>query len=248
MSSISRSYADPPWQIRWIFFDAVGTLMHVRGSVGEIYGRQAAAFGFEPASSPSSYIVIETAFRKTFKEITLRYPQKLTVDGPKREREWWRQVVKGTFERIAPFPRLDQCFEQIYEVFRTTEAWELERDAQESLSLLSADRNLGIISNFDSRLEDVLTDLGIRPFFQQLTIPGLAGAAKPDPAIFRYAMTQVGADSGECLYVGDEVEDDYAAPQAAGMRALLYDPRNRQRGLPGADQIKSLGEVRQFLV
>ena len=248
MSSTSRSYADPPWKIRWVFFDAVGTLMHVRGSVGEIYGRQAAAFGFEPASSPSSYALIETAFRKAFRDIALRYPQKLTVDGPEREREWWKQVVKGTFDRIAPFPQLDQCFEQIYEVFRSTEAWELEPDALESLSLLSADRNLGVISNFDSRLEDVLTDLGLRPFFQQLTIPGLAGAAKPDPAIFRYAMDQVGADPGECLYVGDEVEDDYAAPQAAGMRALLYDPGNCQPGLPGTDQIKSLGEVPQFLV
>ena len=248
MSSGSRSYTDPPWEIRWVFFDAVGTLMHVRGSVGEIYGRQAAAFGFEPASSPSSYALIETAFRKAFRDITLRYPQKLAVDGLEPEREWWKRVVKGTFDRIAPFPQLDQCFEQIYELFRTTEAWELERDALESLSLLSADRNLGIISNFDSRLEDVLTDLGIRPFFQQLTIPALAGAAKPDPAIFRYAMDDVGADPGKCLYVGDEVEDDYAAPQAAGMRALLYDPGDRHQGLPEADQIKSLGEVPQFLV
>ncbi len=248
MSSTSQSYAEPPWRIRWIFFDAVGTLMHVRGSVGEIYGRQAAAFGFEPASSPSSYPIIETAFRKAFRDTTLRYPQKLTVDGPEREREWWKQVVQGTFEHFAPFPQLDQCFEHIYEVFRTTEAWELERDALESLSLLSADRNLGIISNFDSRLEDVLTNLGIRHFFQQLTIPGLAGVAKPDPAVFRYAMAQVDADPGECLYVGDEVEDDYAAPQAAGMKALLYDPGNRQPGLPGTDQIKSLGEVMQFLV
>ena len=248
MSSSYRSYSDPPWEIRWIFFDAVGTLMHVRGSVGEIYGRQAAAFGFEPASSPSSETLIETAFREAFSDITLRYPHKLTEDSPEGEREWWRQVVRGTFHRIAPFPEVDQCFEQIYEVFRTTEAWELEHHAQELLSLLAADRNLGIISNFDSRLEDVLTDLGIRSFFKQLTVPGLAGAAKPDPAIFRYAMDQVGADPGACLYVGDEVEDDYAAPRALGMRALLYNPQDRHPDWQEGDQIRSLGEIHRFLV
>jgi len=248
MPSISPSYSDPPWEVRWVFFDAVGTLIHVRGSVGEIYGRQAASFGFEPAFSPSGYALIESAFRKAFKDTTLRCPQKLTVDAPDHEREWWRQVVQGTFAQIAPFPRLDQCFEQIYEVFRTTEAWELEHDAQESLSLLARDRNLGVISNFDSRLEDVLTGLGIRPFFQQLTIPGLAGVAKPDPAIFRYAMDQIGADPVECLYVGDEVDDDYTAPQSAGMRALLYSPGDRHPKLPTAAQIKSLGELSRFLV
>ena len=248
MPSTLPSYSEPPWEVRWIFFDAVGTLIHVRGSVGEIYGRHAASFGFEPASSPSGHTLIETAFRQAFKDISLRWPQKLTLDAPEHEREWWKQVVRATFERIAPFPQLDQCFEQIYESFRTTEAWELERDVQESLSLLTQDKHLGVISNFDSRLEDVLTDLGIRPFFQQLTIPSLAGVAKPDPAIFRYAMEQIGAEPAECLYVGDEVEDDYTAPQSAGMRALLYNPGDHHPKLPTAARIKSLGEVSQFLV
>ncbi len=248
MPTSLRSCSEPPWEIRWIFFDAVGTLIRIRGSVGEIYGRQAAAFGFELASSPSDYQIIETAFRQAFRDITVRYPQKATVNSPESERQWWKKVVVGTFGRIAPFPQLNQCFEQIYEVFRTDEAWELEPSAQDLLSLLSKSRNLGIISNFDSRLEDVLSALGIRPLFQQLTIPGLAGTAKPDPEIFRYALDQVEADPVESLYVGDEIEDDYAAPRAVGMRSLLYDPGDRHPEWPGADRIKSLGEIRQFLV
>ena len=246
MSASLRISSDPPWEIRWIFFDAVGTLIRVRSSVGEIYGRQAADFGFQPASSTSSYPLIEAAFRESFREATLHHPQKMTDES--NEREWWRQVVEGTFERIAPFPQLDRCFDRIYELFRTAETWKLEPGAMTSMTHLARTKKLGIISNFDSRLTDVLTALGIRALLQQLTIPRLAGEAKPEPEIFRYAMNEVGADPSECLYVGDEYEDDYSGPRAVGMQALLYDPRNRQTEKLDLHRIRTLGEIPRFLV
>lgn len=58
-----------------------------------------------------------------------------------------------------------------------------------------------------------------------------AGAAKPAPAIYRFAAQRVGVPVGRCLYVGENLVEVIGAI-AAGMKAVLK-PCPPGRELPG---------------
>jgi FMN phosphatase YigB (HAD superfamily) len=85
---------------------------------------------------------------------------------------------------------------------------------------------LGVLSN-TGRLswDEVLTTILPADFDPSLFDPTLivvssaVGAAKPDPRIFQFAITQTGVAAGEILFV-TETMDHVLAAQASGMRAL----------------------------
>ncbi len=168
---------------------------------------------------------------------------------PHLERRWWFELVRETFQALpVPFPRLDDFFEAAYRYFATEAAWILEPGCRETLSRLrSQGFQLGVISNFDSRLEEVLGCLGIRDFFDTVTFSTFCGAAKPDPAIFLRALEEAKASVGASLHVGDDEEDDRRGAMAVGMEVVLYDPRGVRRGR-FEPRIETLAELSRFLV
>lgn len=52
----------------------------------------------------------------------------------------------------------------------------------------------------------------------------IVGIDKPDPGIFRYALDLVGASPEQAIHLGDTVPADVRGAQAAGIRAVHYDP------------------------
>lgn len=52
----------------------------------------------------------------------------------------------------------------------------------------------------------------------------VVGVAKPDPAIFRFALEAAGVPAGRSLFVGDSVSIDVAGARAAGIAAVHFDP------------------------
>ena len=102
-----------------------------------------------------------------------------------------------------------------------------------------------LITNYDTRVFAVLEALGLSELLSAVVIPAHVGAAKPDPAIFRYALDRVGAAPAEALHVGDEIDDDYRGAEAVGMQAVLIDRRGI-RGPIGLRRIESLTELLRF--
>ena len=233
-----------------VFFDAAGTLIGVRGSVGEIYGQYAEQFGFHNGGDGAVQQQIERSFVTSLGETPpLAFPGEMDASVETLERQWWQGLVRDTFSRIGPFPRFGEFFETVYEVFRTGEAWRLEAHCQEILAeLKSREVKLGVISNFDSRLFDLLRELGIAEYFDVVIISSRAPAAKPDPLIFQHALEQIGSQAKMSIHVGDSVRGDYEGARAAGLSALLYDPEGRHLDRTGECLIRSLAEVSSFLV
>lgn len=232
-------------KIGWVFFDAVGTLFRVRGSVGAIYSRQALLQGIQVGEQQ-----MEKAFQTAFREMPpLAFgpvPEPLARDLEKR---WWKRVVARSFELAGAPSQLEVLGEALYDIFRSGEGWVLEPGCPECLEQLKGQgQRLGVISNFDSRLEEVLKSLGIRDFFQTVTVSSRSGAAKPQAAIFGRALGEAGAPAHESLHVGDDLRGDFWAARAAGLRALLYDPQDRFAAEAGEDRIRSLTEVASVLV
>jgi putative hydrolase of the HAD superfamily len=101
---------------------------------------------------------------------------------------------------------------------------------------------LGIVSNFDSRLFKVLKGLGLAEVFDTVTISSLAHAAKPSPKIFEVALEQHAVDPGEAMHVGDSVRDDVEGATKAGLAAVLL-ARQGKQAPPGIPVIRTLNEL-----
>lgn len=209
--------------IRVVFFDAADTLFHVHGSVAEMYLRHAVEFGFR--QKPDSAKEIGQAFRRAFHEAP---PPVFAVTEPAQikqsERLWWFDIVHNVFYRVGMFERFDEFFDQVFRSFEDHRAWRLFPETVSTLALLKAQGlELGIVSNFDSRLFTVMRGLGIADSFDTVTISSLAQAAKPSPKIFQMALEKHAVDPEEALHVGDSMREDVEGARKAGLHTALLD-------------------------
>ena len=209
-------------RIEAVFFDAAGTLIAVNGSVGGIYARLAQAHGKTVAVAD-----LEAGFGRAFAAAPpMAFPGAVAGEIPALEKQWWRNLVFQVFSPLGPFPAFDAYFEELYDFFAQPRAWRLYPDTRPALEALHARGiRLGVISNFDSRLFGLLDGLGIARFFDPTVISTRAGAAKPDTAIFSYALARHGLVPERVVHVGDSYEMDVLGAQAAGLRPVLIDRR-----------------------
>jgi HAD superfamily hydrolase (TIGR01509 family) len=114
-------------------------------------------------------------------------------------------------------------------------------DALPGLGVLRA-RGLRLVcvSNWDCSLERVLERCGLLEHLDGAVSSAQAGARKPDPAIFAPALALAGCRADEAVHVGDSPEEDLAAAEAAGIRALLIDRE-------GGGDIASLEQIGERL-
>ncbi|ALA58881.1 HAD-IA family hydrolase [Nitrospira moscoviensis] len=232
--------------IRVVFFDAADTLFHVNGSVAEIYLEEAVRFGFP--KTPESLASIRQAFSRAFREAP---PPVFAATEPAQikqsERLWWFDIVHNVFYRVGMFERFDDFFDRVFQVFEDPQSWRLYPETAEALARLKhRGLELGIISNFDSRLFTVMRGLGIADSFDTVTISSLAQAAKPAPKIFQVALEKHAVDPDEALHVGDSVRDDVEGATKAGLHAALLDRKGLQRA-SGAAVIRTLDELLPLL-
>lgn len=109
------------------------------------------------------------------------------------------------------------------------------RDSQAALAAgrrvlerLAPRYRLGVVSNFYGNVERILADAGLLPFLSVVADSARVGAAKPDPAIFRYALERLQPSPAETLHVGDSYERDVEAARRAGLRtAWLVGEKSR---------------------
>jgi len=228
--------------IRVVFFDAAETLFHVNGSVADIYLRHAIQFGYQPR--PDSIRLITDAFKRAFHDAPPPvFAATESAQIKQSERLWWFDVVHNVFYRVGMFERFDEFFEHVFDVFADPGSWRLFPDVLPTLRhLRSLGLELGIVSNFDSRLFNVLRGLSIADLFDTITISSLAHAAKPSPKIFELALEQHAVEPGEAMHVGDSVRDDVEGATKAGLRAVLL-ARQGKQAPPDVQTIRILDEL-----
>ena len=111
-------------------------------------------------------------------------------------------------------------------------------------ALRAAGHRLVVVSNWDVSLHEMLRDAGLRGLVDAAISSAEAGAAKPDPAIFRRALELAGEPAADALHAGDSLEYDVFGALAAGLRAALL---VRGGGAPvvptGVAVVGSLAEV-----
>jgi len=82
-----------------------------------------------------------------------------------------------------------------------------------------------------------LDRLGLAPLVDEAVFCRDVGWRKPDPRVFTHALTLLGVEARDALFVGDDPRWDAEGPRALGMRAALVDRTGRNpdalRGLEG---------------
>jgi putative hydrolase of the HAD superfamily len=229
--------------IKVILFDAAGTLFDVHGSVGEIYGRVARKYGID--GDPAA---LEAAFSNACRAKNAEGFSAHHGGDVRTERLWWMDVVRAVFGARMPEGLLERYFEEVFDTFRRAESWDLFPDTVPGLERLRSNGDrLGVLSNFDSRLFELLANLGLDRYFERVTISWRAGAAKPDRRIFERALDAMSAKPGEAVHVGDSIVDDYEGARQAGLGAVLLDRRRRHLHQEGIVRVESLLELNNML-
>jgi len=231
---------DPAAPLRAVLFDAAGTLIELREPVGETYARIAHEWGVELSAWR-----LDDAFARVLRRTPpARYcapdpgldPQPDSDTIAQQEREWWRGVVRSTFlatDSTLRFADFEGFFGATFEYYAGARAWCLRPGARDTLAQLAARKlHLGVVSNFDQRLIQVLQELKITAFFECVVIPAFCGARKPAAEIFDAALAELGVESRHALYLGDDPEEDLVAVRALGLRALDVRALETLNGLP----------------
>ena len=214
--------------IKAIFFDAIGTLFHLNGTVGHHYALVGRQLGLKLDARH-----LDDAFYSAWKKM----PCRAAIDGPRQndDKDWWHELVDLVLDQVAPslskFDR-DNFFEIAYEHFAGSGVCELYPEVFGVLEQLQPHFQLAVISNFDGRLRFILRHLGISNFFTHIFISSEIGADKPDPEIFRRALKLIDLKPNEVLHVGDDPQMDWEAASAAGLSIFRLDrPKNSLRDL-----------------
>jgi putative hydrolase of the HAD superfamily len=112
---------------------------------------------------------------------------------------------------------------------------------------------LGIVSNSEGRLAELLDEMHLAQFFHVVADSGVLGFEKPDPRIFAHAANGLGVETGTLLHVGDAWEADVMGALGVGASALWVSSSDGGRDLPprvelcaGAAEIRTALRKRGF--
>ena len=83
---------------------------------------------------------------------------------------------------------------------------------------------LGVISNSNGSVRAILEDLGLARHLSVILDSAVVGAEKPNPKIFRVALSESGVGPHEAVYIGDLYSVDVLGARAVGLPAILLDP------------------------
>ncbi len=212
---------EPLRDVRMIFFDLDGTLVFQEPDSSDVIAEFCAEIG-QPLSAEAA-------------RLGRRIRHQYFIDPAVREAlpamsraEFWNHYnqhmlaglgVEGDLQRLADV--LSERFTDLDMVYHCPES-----GCQTLRELRARGYELGLITNRENvdRLQALLDQIEVRPYFSLLVVAGDVKLSKPDPAIFHLALERAGVGPEHALYVGDNYWADVVGAQRAGLRAALLDP------------------------
>lgn len=238
--------------IRWVAFDAVGTLIFADPPVHIAYYRVGRKYG--SASSPEE---VRTRFRQSYARHAAALDERGEIlgdcatsqaanapgihDGEADEREFWRRIVGEVFPDVAD---TEGCFEELFGYFANPRAWSCFADVEEAFSeLRQRGYRLSVASNFDSRLHRIIEGLPELRGIEKRVISSEVGCRKPSAAFYRELLQSCGCGPDELLLVGDDPVNDIEGAQRMGIGAMRID----RRAEAGERSLRFLTDILQKL-
>ncbi len=225
---------------RAVFFDAVGTLLRPEPSAAAVYAAAARRFG-----SRHTQEVIAARFAAAFERQEDIDRARGWCTSRKREHQRWRDIVGEVLDDVADH---DACFASLYAHFARPDSWRCDPECAALLRDLSGrGYRLGLASNLDERLYAIAQGIdALEPLRTCLVVSSDVGWRKPSAMFFQKMCLAAELDAGEILFIGDDLDNDYKGAVAAGLRTVLFDPRDKHVNVV-VDRIGALREAPAFL-
>jgi HAD superfamily hydrolase (TIGR01509 family) len=83
----------------------------------------------------------------------------------------------------------------------------------------------GVVSNSNGSARALLDGAGLGDALDFIIDSAVVGVEKPDPKIFHLGLERAGVAAHEAVYIGDLYSVDVLGARAAGLGAILLDPR-----------------------
>ena len=216
-------------RFRAVFFDVGETLVHPVPSFHELFSaivtREGHPRGLDDVVAASS--VVAERFSDAARSSAL------WTTSPERSRAFWLDVYERMLGALE-LPAGDGLRDVLYEAFTDPANYALFDDVHAALLAVRASgATLGIVSNFEAWLDDLLVRLDVRGSFGVCVISGCEGIEKPDPRIYRLALERAGVEGHDAAFVGDNPEFDVDPPASLGMFPVLIDRRGRHERFDG---------------
>ena len=118
----------------------------------------------------------------------------------------------------------------------------------ETLEYLKAKYPLYLLTNgFNEVQFTKIRNSGLEPYFRKVITSEMAGALKPHPLFFEYALQQTGSQAGDSIMIGDDTETDIRGALAAGIDTVLFNPRGIAHESHPTYEIRKLVALKDIL-
>jgi putative hydrolase of the HAD superfamily len=151
---------------------------------------------------------------------------------------------KDTFGQLgmAHAPWMAEFGDRYLEICPTKTA--LMPGAVEILDYLQGRYALHLVTNgFWQTQNTKLASSGLERYFTHVITSENAGAKKPAPAIFQFAIEKAGANIEESVMVGDDYEADILGGLQFGLKVIFYNPEAQPNPLK-LPEVRHLNELR----
>lgn len=178
-------------------------------------------------------------------EAKRRYEALLAEGAPDHEAGWTLYMATLLEAAGAPVERARQLVAPIRASHDLANLWRrVPAGLPEALDRLrAAGLRTGIVSNSEGGIASLLEQVGLANRFDVILDSHFEGIAKPDPEIFRRALARLGVGAHEAIYAGDVPGVDVVGARAAGLRAVLVDPRDDYPDREDVARVQSVVEL-----
>jgi len=186
--------------VKAVIFDLDGTLLDSAPDIHACANAMLADFGYQPLPLDQVTSFIGNGVPTLVRRVLAAVDATDRVDHPKALANLLDKYAKSDRALVTPYPSVVETLD----------------------SLKARGIPMGICTNRPKALtEDLLTQLGMAPYFSAIVGGDSLPAPKPDPGPLKQCLDLIGATLDETLFVGDSETDEKTAA-ALGMRFALF--------------------------
>jgi HAD superfamily hydrolase (TIGR01549 family) len=184
-------------QIRWLFFDLGNTLVSEETATEARLRRVVG--GFERHGRRCSIEDIRSALERASAEFAPR-------------------LLTAAIAKLTDDPDLRRAVETSHSYPKELEA--LYEGAGQVLRALSQHYRIGVIANQSTGTKQRLNNWGLMPLISICLASAELGLEKPDPAIFRLALSRAECAPEEAVMIGDRLDNDIRPARLQGWKTI----------------------------
>ncbi len=206
--------------IQNVFFDFAGTIADLKPSSEEMlcrYIEKNHGFKLDEKKAREAFACLDKHM----------FYSSVKVTDFESKSKFYQHYNDRVLQSLGLFDSVDNSENQLFNYFASCERhWVLKSDVKETFRKLKEEGyKVGIISNFDSKLLDIVKNLGISDWVDFLHISQDEGYEKPQLEFYQGFFEKYNIDVAETVYCGDSYILDFLPAKEIGIaRPLIIDP------------------------